>query len=129
MADLGDRVVVGVSTDAFNGEKGKHTFIGYDHRSAVVKAIRYVDQVFAEASWAQKREDLIRFEADILVMGDDWAGRFDDLQDLCEVVYVARTANVSSSYLKMAIQRLNSSSRDDGEESLELSNELGDRLS
>src|SRR5690606_20365077 len=76
---LGDRLVVGCSTDEFNALKGKKTVMPYEHRAQILAALRYVDAVFPEANWEQKRDDILRERADIFAMGEDWAGRFDDL--------------------------------------------------
>jgi len=96
LRDLGDRLVVGCSTDAFNQSKGKKTVMPYTHREQILRANRYVDDVFPEENWDQKRDDIVREKASIFAMGDDWVGRFDDLGDLCEVVYLPRTRDVST---------------------------------
>ncbi len=101
---LGDRLIVGVSTDEFNKIKGKKTLIPYEDRKTIVEAIRYVDLVIPEHSWEQKIEDIKKYDIDILVMGDDWKGKFDHLAKYCEVVYLPRTKGISSSYLKKAIK-------------------------
>jgi len=100
---LGDRLIVGCSTDNFNELKGKRTAMPYEQRVELLLACRYVDEVFAEESWDQKRDDIRHRKADIFAMGDDWAGRFDDLIDICEVIYLPRTSGISSTDLKKAI--------------------------
>lgn len=97
---LGDRLVVGVSTDQFNILKGKKSLFCYEHRSQIVASIRYVDEVFPEDDWGQKREDILRLGASVFVMGDDWSGRFDFLSDLAEVVYIPRTPGISTTEIK-----------------------------
>jgi glycerol-3-phosphate cytidylyltransferase len=97
---LGDRLVVGLSTDEFNKIKGKETVVSYTHRKEIVSAIAYVDSVFPEHNWDQKLDDIRREKADIFAMGDDWAGKFDDLADHVSVIYVPRTPHVSSTDLK-----------------------------
>jgi glycerol-3-phosphate cytidylyltransferase len=97
---LGDRLVVGVSTDEFNEEKGKRSFIPYDHRAEIVASLTIVDETFPETRWDQKRDDIVRTGAAVLGMGDDWVGRFDEFNDVCEVVYLPRTADVSSTSLR-----------------------------
>lgn len=97
---LGDHLTVGVSTDAFNALKGKNSLVSFEDRVALVAACRHVDAVIPEEHWEQKRIDIERLGIDIFGMGDDWSGHFDDLQDLCRVVYLPRTAGVSSSSLK-----------------------------
>ena len=83
LADLGDRLIVGCSTDDFNAMKGKKTAMPYEQRVELLRACRYVDDVFPEQKWEQKRDDIERTGANIFAMGDDWAGRFDDLIDIC----------------------------------------------
>lgn len=99
---LGDRLIVGCSTDEFNARKGKRSVIPYEQRVEVLQACRHVDAVFPEQDWAQKRDDILRHGAHIFAMGDDWAGKFDDLGDIAQVVYLPRTANVSSTELRHA---------------------------
>lgn len=100
---LGDRLIVAVSTDTFNQAKGKTTLVPFEHRAAIVAACRYVQWVISEDNWEQKRWDIQEYNVDVLVMGDDWQGKFDDLRDLCEVQYLPRTQNISSSKLREAI--------------------------
>lgn len=102
---LGDRLVVGLSSDAFNALKHKHATQSYGDREAVLRAIRYVDDVFPEDTWEQKADDIRRLGADLLVMGSDWAGHFDHLAGHCAVRYLPRTENISSSQLKAEIRR------------------------
>jgi glycerol-3-phosphate cytidylyltransferase len=96
-------VVVGISTDEFNALKGKDTIIPYEERARIVGALKYVDRVFPEYSWDQKRADIAREQAAVFAMGDDWVGAFDDLADCCEVLYVPRTKDVSTANLKTAL--------------------------
>ena len=100
---LGDKLVVGVSTDAFNAVKGKRTIIPFDHRIALVGAVRHVDACFAEDNWAQKPDDIRRFGATVFAMGQDWEGKFDALKAHCEVVYLPRTDNISSTDIKYTL--------------------------
>jgi glycerol-3-phosphate cytidylyltransferase len=97
---LGDRLVVGVSTDEFNATKGKTCVIPFAHRRDIVAALRCVDVAFPEDNWEQKVADIARFKADVFTMGDDWEGRFDFLRDHCEVVYLSRTRDISTTILK-----------------------------
>lgn len=97
---LGTRLVVGLSTDAFNTRKGKNAVMSYEDRKTVLEACRYVDEVIAEEDWEQKTSDVIRLGADVFVMGDDWAGKFDFLTEHCSVVYLPRTPDVSSTMIK-----------------------------
>jgi len=94
---LGDRLVVGVSTDELNySKKGRFPVFGQNERAQIVSAVRYVDEVFFEESLDLKREYIRRYTAKVLVMGDDWAGKFDDMKDLCDVVYRPRTPSIST---------------------------------
>lgn len=104
LRELGTRLVVGVSTDEFNAVKGKRCMFPYQERAQMVAALRDVDEVFPEHCWEQKRDDVVRFGAAIFGMGDDWVGAFDSLSDLCRVVYLPRTPDVSSSQIKTALR-------------------------
>ncbi len=104
--ELGDYLIVGVSTDEFNEIKGKISIIPYKERRAIIEAIQYVDKVIAEDSWEQKIEDIKKHKVDILVMGEDWRGKFDHLCSYCEVVYLPRTKNISSTKLKNKLKYL-----------------------
>ncbi len=102
---LGDVLVVGVSSDELNfSKKGRYPVYPTRHRIEIVQALRCVDEVFTEESLEQKREYLLHHCADILVMGDDWSGRFDEFMDICEVVYLPRTPVISSSEIKVVCQ-------------------------
>jgi glycerol-3-phosphate cytidylyltransferase len=103
---LGDRLVVGISTDEFNSLKGKRTVVPFQHRASIVAAIKSVDSVFPEQTWDQKREDIKREGAHIFAMGDDWAGKFDDLSDICEVIYLPRTRDVSTTEIKQMVKAM-----------------------
>lgn len=106
LRQLGDKLVVGLSTDEFNSLKGKQTVMTYEQRKEILLSCRYVDEVFEESSWEQKREDIQREEASIFAMGDDWAGRFDDLQDITEVVYLPRTEDISTTEVKLLVKQM-----------------------
>ena len=100
---LGDRLVVGLSTDEFNNTKHKSSLLNYENRKAVLEAMRYVDLVVPEASWEQKVDDMKRYEVTTFVMGDDWDGKFDFLREFCEVRYLARTPEISSTEIKQSL--------------------------
>lgn len=104
--ELGSRLVVGLSTDEFNAQKGKRSVMSYEDRKTVLESCRYVDEVFAEEDWSQKLTDAHRLGADVFVMGDDWAGKFDFMQQACRVVYLARTDGVSTTDIKQSVQNL-----------------------
>ena len=96
-AALGDRLVVGVSADALNErKKGRSPVYSQAERMEIVAALRAVDEVFLEESLEQKRDYVLEHGADVLVMGDDWQGKFDELEDVCEVVYLPRTPAIST---------------------------------
>jgi glycerol-3-phosphate cytidylyltransferase len=96
-AELGDRLVVGVSSDALNfSKKGRNPVFTQDERMEIVRNIKVVDTVFVEESLELKRQYVTEHQADVLVMGDDWAGKFDFLSDICKVVYLPRTPSVST---------------------------------
>lgn len=100
---LGDRLIVGLSTDEFNSNKHKSALLNYANRKAVLEAIRYVDLVIPEATWEQKVDDVKTHDVAIFVIGDDWTGKFDFLQEFCEVRYLARTAEISSTSIKQSL--------------------------
>jgi len=108
---MGDRLVVGLSTDEFNAEKGKRSIFPYEHRREILLASRYVDEVFPEKGWDQKASDILRHGADIFAMGDDWAGKFDHLVEQCQVIYLPRTPGVSSTDIKTVMRNLYASER------------------
>ena len=103
LKDLGDELIVAVSTDKFNQIKGKKVMIPYEQRAEIVKNIRCVDRVIAEESWEQKITDVKKYDIAIFAIGDDWRGKFDSLQEYCEVVYLARTKNISTTKLKNSL--------------------------
>ena len=115
---LGDRLVVGVSTDEFNASKGKASFFSYEEREEIVSSCRYVDEVFPESNWEQKKHDIGKFGADVFAMGADWEGEFDFLSDCCEVCYLPRTENISTTSIKKLLSDIKKSELDHIEESL-----------
>lgn len=97
---LGDYLIVAISTDEFNVIKGKKAYSSFEDRKQILEAIRYVDEVIEEKTWNQKISDVIKYDVDVFVMGDDWQGKFDFLKDYCDVVYLPRTENISTSIIK-----------------------------
>lgn len=94
---LGGHLSVGVSTDALNHrKKGAYPVFPQDQRVRIIASLKIVDRVFLEESLEEKRNYILAERADLLVMGDDWTGKFDDLRDLCEVVYLPRTPAIST---------------------------------
>ena len=103
---LGDYLIVGLSTDQFNWqEKQKKSYFTYEERKAMLEAIRYVDLVIPEENWDQKKTDVEKYHADIFVIGDDWKGKFDFLKEQCEVVYLPRTPEISTTKIKKELGR------------------------
>ena len=99
--ELGDYLIVVVSTDEFNwNEKQKKCYFSYEERKKLVEAVRYVDLVIPEENWDQKISDVKEYHVDTFVMGDDWKGKFDFLKDYCEVVYLPRTEGISTTKIK-----------------------------
>jgi glycerol-3-phosphate cytidylyltransferase len=101
--ELGDRLIVGLSSDEFNSKKHKSSLLDYANRKAVLESIRYVDFVFPEVTWEQKVEDVKKYGVSTFVIGDDWEGKFDFLSEYCEVVYLPRTADISSTLIKQTL--------------------------
>lgn len=103
--DLGDHLTVGISTDALNfSKKGRYPIYREEHRLEIVKSLDCVHDVFYEHSLDLKRDYLIEHRADVLVMGNDWEGRFDEFRDICDVVYLPRTADISTTDIIQAIR-------------------------
>ncbi|MBR5273246.1 MAG: glycerol-3-phosphate cytidylyltransferase [Clostridia bacterium] len=98
--EYGDYLIVALSTDEFNLSKNKKCYFSYEKRKQLLEAIRYVDLVISEETWEQKISDIKEFRVDTFVMGNDWEGKFDFLKDYCEVVYLPRTPEISTSQIK-----------------------------
>lgn len=100
--ELGDYLIVALSTDEFNAIKGKKAYHDYATRKEMLEAIRYVDLVIPENEWEQKRDDVKKYMVDVVVMGSDWENneKFENLRDLCDVIYLSRTEGISTSKIK-----------------------------
>lgn len=98
--DLGDYLVVGLSSDEFNALKGKAAYHSFEERKMILEAIKYVDEVIPEHNWGQKVSDIKLNNIDLFVMGSDWEGKFDELKEHCDVVYLPRTEGISTSKIK-----------------------------
>lgn len=97
----GDYLIVALSTDEFNwNEKHKKCYFTYEERKRLLEAIRYVDLVIPEERWEQKEEDVKEYHVNTFVIGDDWKGKFDFLKKYCDVVYLARTPEISTTQIK-----------------------------
>jgi len=98
---LGDYLIIALSTEEFNRvEKDKICYFSYEERKCLLEAIRYVDLVVPETCWEQKETDIAKYSVDIFTMGDDWRGKFDNLKSLCDVVYLPRTPEISTTKMK-----------------------------
>ena len=104
---LGDYLVVAASTDEFNwNEKQKKCYFTYEQRKEMLEALRYVDLVIPENNWDQKRTDVHDYKIDIFVMGDDWKGKFDFLEEEgVQVVYLPRTPEISTTRIKQNLHK------------------------
>ena len=102
----GDYLIVALSTDEFNwNEKHKKCYFSYEKRKSLLEAIRYVDLVIPEENWEQKVSDIKEYHVDTFVMGDDWEGKFDFLKPYCDVVYLPRTPEISTTQIKEDLQK------------------------
>ena len=108
LSELGDRLIVAVSTDEFNEIKGKKSIFPYEQRAEIVRSNRYVDLVIPEQTWEQKLEDVKTYDVDIFAIGEDWKGKFDFLTDLCEVIYLPRTRDISSTMIRQLLRGIDS---------------------
>lgn len=108
LAGMGERLIVGVSTDEFNLKKRKRSIFRYEYRKEIVESMKAVDLVIPERTWAQKVEDIREHNVDLLAMGEDWEGEFDHLGQYCDVRYLDRTRNVSTTNIRAAIDKLSS---------------------
>lgn len=104
---LGDYLIVGLSTDEFNNkEKNKECYFDYENRKLLLDAVKYVDLVIPEETWEQKVSDIQKYNVDVFVIGDDWKGKFDYLEDIgIEVVYLSRTKEISTTKIKNDLNR------------------------
>lgn len=102
--ELGDYLIVVVSTDEFNwNEKQKRCYFSYEERKKLVEAVRYVDLVLPEENWEQKLSDIKEYKVDTFVMGDDWKEKFDFLKKYCDVIYLPRTEGISTTKIKQEL--------------------------
>lgn len=103
LKSMGDQLIVGVSTDEFNLQKGKQSIYKFQDRADIVAALEYVDYVIPESNWEQKENDIRKYHVDIFAIGSDWQGKFDHLKPLCDVIYLPRTENISSTAIRKSI--------------------------
>lgn len=104
--ELGDYLIVGLSTDEFNKDKNKTSYFKYDERKEILEAVKYVDLVIPENCWEQKINDVREYNVDVFVMGDDWKGKFNFLEQYCEVNYLPRTDGISTTHIKEQLKNL-----------------------
>lgn len=96
-ATYGDYLIVGVSSDKLNfKKKGRNPIYNQSERCKIINSLKFVNEVFIEESLELKKEYIIKYNADVLIMGDDWEGRFDWVKDVCDVVYLPRTPSIST---------------------------------
>jgi glycerol-3-phosphate cytidylyltransferase len=119
LSALGDKLIVGVSTDEFNAIKGKKSFFSFEERKEILEACKYVDMVIPENDWEQKVSDIKKYNIDVFGMGSDWQGKFDELNEHCEVVYLERTQDISSTEVKRSISMLDESHLEEMHSSLD----------
>ena len=108
ISNLGDHLTVACSTDSFNELKGKKCIFPYEERKEILESCTFVDKVIPENNWEQKPQDIKRYNISTFIMGSDWSGKFDYLQDIAEVIYLPRTENISSTDVKNAINSYHS---------------------
>lgn len=129
LSRMGDNLIIGVSTDEFNAEKGKRCIIPFEQRKEIVENIKGVDLVIAENNWGQKERDIKEYGVDLFVMGDDWQGKFDHLTEYCTVEYISRTEGISTTYLKNILREPTEKIRHEVEEIFKLVDTIRKNLS
>lgn len=128
LKSLGDYLIVGVSTDRFNALKGKKTIIPFEDRLEIVENIKCVDLAIPEDNWDQKEHDIKKYDVSIFGMGHDWEGKFDDLNNYCEVVYLPRTQGISSTNIKDALKVLDKKHIHEMKQALDVISNIVSRL-
>lgn len=98
--EMGDYLIVALSSDDFNKLKNKKSYYNFKQRKMMLESIRYVDLVIEENNWKQKKDDVLKYEIDLFLMGSDWKGKFDFLNEYCEVIYLERTEGISTTKIK-----------------------------
>lgn len=95
--NLGDKLIVGISSDNFSHQKkNRYPIYNQNERKKILESLEFVDEVFLEESFEKKKEYITKYKADILVMGNDWEGRFNEFNDVCKVIYFERTPSIST---------------------------------
>lgn len=104
---LGDKLIIGLSTDEFNREKGKISYFNFSERKQILSSLKEVNLIIPENNWDQKCQDIFNYKVDIFVMGSDWEGKFDYLKPYCSVIYLPRTKDICTTNIKEEINRAN----------------------
>ncbi len=128
LRQLGDRLLVGVSTDEFSKLKGKQPIISFTDRAEIIRALRCVDGVFPEECWEQKAGDIRKHCVSVFGMGSDWEGRFDELKAYCEVIYLPRTEGISSTEIRKTLKILDRAHTRELKQALDLVSSIVERL-
>ncbi|WOL29972.1 adenylyltransferase/cytidyltransferase family protein [Pseudomonas fragi] len=128
LKSLGDELIVAVSTDEFNTLKGKKTIVPFEDRIEIVRNIKSVDLAIPESDWQQKEKNIKEFNVSIFGMGHDWQNKFNDLKVFCEVIYLPRTEDVSSTSLKQKLKILDRSHITDLKHTLDLISSIVERF-
>lgn len=102
-SSFGQKFIVGLSTDEFNLKKSKVSYLNYDKRKDIINSLDFVDLIIPEQTWEQKAHDIQEYNIDLFIIGDDWKGKFDNLKEYCEVLYLSRTPEISSTDMKNKI--------------------------
>lgn len=128
LRELGDYLIVAVSTDEFNEKKEKQTIVPFEDRIEIVRNVKCVDLAIPEENWEQKSDDIKKYGASVFGMGHDWEGKFDELKSHCEVVYLPRTPNISSTDMKKILKVLDRSHVTELKQALDLISSIVDRF-
>lgn len=127
--EYGDNVIVAVSTDSFNSIKGKKCIIPFEQRSEIVKNIKGIDLVIPEDSWEQKISDIQKYNVTTFIIGCDWEGKFDHLEEFCDVVYLPRTDGISTTEIKKILSILNPELQKSFNDAFHLLSDIKEKLS
>lgn len=122
--ELWDYLIVWLSSDEFNNIKNKKSFYSYEERKYLLESIKYVDEVISENNWEQKKDDIKKYWINTFVIWNDWEWKFDELKKLCNVIYLPRTPNISTTNLKKSLKILNSENINNIEKVLDWIKEL-----
>ncbi|AFY20733.1 adenylyltransferase/cytidyltransferase family protein [Pseudomonas sp. UW4] len=128
LKEYGDHLIVGVSTDEFNAGKNKQTIVPFKDRIEIVRNIKCVDLAIPEATWDQKTRDISQYNVTTFGMGHDWEGKFDELKEFCEVVYLPRTPNISSTDIKQILKVLDKSHVNELKQALDIISSIVERF-